>query len=373
MKVLHDYQIFIRQQYGGISRYHYELVEKMNKVDGVEAEIAVLFPRCTYLKSAKRRVYSYKSSVLRNAVMFLNEIYSLLKILCASFSEPYGIVHITWYKPFYFSLIKTILGKKAPKMVLTVHDLVHEMEAENNPVLARGAEDRKKMLEIADHIIAISDNTKKDLLHFYPALDKKSIKVIYHGYMSSDLSADCQMSLRKNSVFFVGQRKNYKNFINFLEGMGILKKMLPDIQIVCAGGGCFSIEEQECIDRLGLHEVIGQKFMTDEELAATYSHAGCFVFPSLYEGFGMPILEAFSYGCPVALSNASCFPEIGMGAAKYFDGKDPQNIANVVYEILTSDEIRNDLIQAGFKRLKDFSWVKAANETLSVYEREGEH
>ena len=373
MRVLHDYQIIVRQKMGGISRYHYELVKNINGgIAGVEANAPCLFFRNYYFRDYyNREPYTYKNTIVRNAVMLLNEVNTFFRVVFASLiGKKYDVIHITWYKPYYIHLIKRIMGRKSPKIVLTVHDLVHEMEANEKPVMKRGADDREKMLKIADGIIAISENTKKDLLHYYPWVDEKKISVIYHGFLQEKVEETCELELPREYVFFVGKRTSYKNFSTFVSAMGKAKRNIPGLSVVCAGGGDFTKDELAQIEKAGLKNSIQQKFMTDAELVYCYKHAKCYVFPSLYEGFGMPILEAFSYDCPVVLSDASCFPEIAGDAGIYFDGTKADDIAKKVEEVYCmSDKERRELVQRGRERLKAFSWKRTAEETVEVYKK----
>jgi glycosyltransferase involved in cell wall biosynthesis len=107
--------------------------------------------------------------------------------------------------------------------------------------------------------------------------------------------------------------------------------------------------------------------LTDNQLAYVYSKALAFIFPSLYEGFGIPILEAFSCGCPVLLSNKSCFPEVAQDAAIYFDPQNSESILQAIEKVLIDKKLRSEKIEKGFKRLRDFSWQKMALHTENVY------
>ncbi len=373
MRVLHDYQIIVRQKIGGISRYHYELIKNINeKIDGVEASALCLFFRNIYFREYYGRTpYSYSNKAVRNSVLIINDIYTFFKIIFASLAgKKYDIVHISWYNPYYARLIKKLMGKKSPKIVMTVHDLVHEMEANKNLIMKRGALAREKMLKIADAVIAISENTKKDLLHYYPWVDLKKISVIYHGFLQNKVNEACAMVLPQNYVFYVGKRSSYKNFKTFIFAMGQLKKRISDLYILCAGGGSFTKEELQYIKEYGLKDSIKQKNMTDAELVYCYAHAKCYVYPSLYEGFGMPILEAFYYCCPVVLSDASCFPEIAGDAGVYFNGENAEDMAAKVEMVYNMSNMeRAELIEKGKKRLCAFSWERAAKETVEVYKK----
>jgi len=147
----------------------------------------------------------------------------------------------------------------------------------------------------------------------------------------------------------------------------VLKKH-PDIFLLCAGGGNFNEEEVLLLNTLGIeNQVIHQYFDTDNTLFALYQRAIAFVYPSLYEGFGIPILEAFACACPVILSNSSCFPEVAQEAALYFNTGDDEDLSHKLEEIISNSNLRNSLINKGLKRQKAFSTEKKAKETYKVY------
>jgi glycosyltransferase involved in cell wall biosynthesis len=143
----------------------------------------------------------------------------------------------------------------------------------------------------------------------------------------------------------------------------------PKLHLICVGGGAFTVAEQENMEKLGVQQHITHTFADDEELAALYRGAAAFVFPSLYEGFGMPILEAMACGCPVVLSRASAFPEVAADVALYFDPKQPKDLARVVNELLSSSDLQTKLRTAGHARAASFTWKRAAEQILGVYKR----
>ena len=120
---------------------------------------------------------------------------------------------------------------------------------------------------------------------------------------------------------------------------------------------------------LGLEGAVSSRFVSDNQLAYLYQHALCFVFPSLYEGFGIPVLEAFASGCPVLLSNASCFPEVGGDAALYFDPYNPEEMAKTIENVVSDSNLRTQMIQRGHERVKAFSWDKTAAQTAEFYKK----
>lgn len=368
ISVMCDYQILIRQDYGGVSRYHYEILNyiKQNHKE-VEILIPCLFNRNTYFSELLNgSLWRYDNKYLNYFVRILNEVYSFLFLIFRLFiGKPVDVVHITWYKPFYLRLYLKVVKNK-PNVVMTVHDLIHEMNANVNPVLRRGANDRKRCFSFCNRIIAISYNTKADLIRFYPGLSNRNIDVIYHGYPKWDKDG-LKKEKKLSQILFVGQRKDYKNFNSLIRALGILKKQGEIFSLICAGGGSFDKGEMDLIKKFDINECITQKYMTESELQECYETSVCFVYPSKYEGFGMPILEAFSSDCPVLLSNCSCFPEIAGDAAIYFNPNDAEDIANKIKMILNNQDVQNECIIKGKERLKIFSWSIASEMTLSVY------
>ena len=150
---------------------------------------------------------------------------------------------------------------------------------------------------------------------------------------------------------------------------GILKKT-EDLKLVCAGGPNFNKSEKKLIKNFDLEgKVIRLPITYNEHLISYYKNALCFVFPSIYEGFGFPILEAFQCGCPVICSNASSFPEVAGNAALYFDPYDTQSIEKAIEQILQDKSLRKNLVKNGYERLNNFSWQKTAELTKETYKK----
>ena len=157
-----------------------------------------------------------------------------------------------------------------------------------------------------------------------------------------------------------------KIFKLFVETAVPFLKADPTLYIVCAGGGRLLEKEIEMLKELGINERITQKDYKDSELASFYKKAKFFVFPSAYEGFGIPTLEAMKCGCPVILADSSCLPEIGGGAAVYFESGNSSSLANAIDTMLKDQLLRKDLIEKGFRRVQEFSWEKTAEGYFNV-------
>ena len=211
-------------------------------------------------------------------------------------------------------------------------------------------------------ILAISEATKRDLVEFY-GLDPARVTVTHLGNrLAPTPGAPPPASLPPRYVLFVGTRNSYKNFALVLEAIRGL-----DVRLACVGGGPFDSDEQTLIARLGAHRARRPGQRDRRRLAACYAHALAFVFPSRYEGFGIPILEAFACGCPALVARASCFPEIAGDAARYFDPDDasePRRSAR-----------RGDRGSRGSRRTArarsyagaEFTWEATAERTLAAY------
>lgn len=345
MKVLYDEQIFSSQKIGGISRYFYELIRR-NK----DAIIPLIYTENFYLEKGKRILdFKGKSRIIR----FLNKNYFLWKLKKLN----YDIFHPTYYENYFLKYLKT-------PFIITVHDMIHEIYADTyfkNDI--RTTKLKKELCEKADGIIAISEQTKKDLIKFFGIKENK-IKVIYHG---SDLKKETkEVQLPNKYILFTGGRWGYKNFNLFLEGISNLLLQNEELYLVCTGNP-FSEKEKNYLRKLRIENKVYQILAKEDEIYTIYHNAECFVFPSLYEGFGIPILEAWESECPIALSDTSCFPEIAGDAGEYFNPQDKESIKKAVENIIYNSERKRKLIEKGKVRLKNFSWDKTYQETLDFY------
>ncbi|MNL01560.1 D-inositol 3-phosphate glycosyltransferase [compost metagenome] len=240
--------------------------------------------------------------------------------------------------------------------------MIHEAFREDILESADVMPAKKRIIQSADHIIAISEHTKKDIIKYLDIPEEK-ISVVYHGgaVTHGELKP---LSLPTTYVLFVGSRSGYKSFDKFIR-FSCEALIKNNVSVFCAGGGPFTSTEKLLIQQLGLSNLLFQKNVTDEELNYCYKHARLFIFPSIYEGFGLPILEAFACHCPVLLFNGSCFPEIARDSAYYFDNF--EDLPELLSKMLIDDVFRNKKIQMQNLRLLDFSWSKTAQQTSSVY------
>ncbi len=362
MKILYDHQIFTSQKYGGISRYFYELIHYFNKKKGNEIFISIVFSNNYYISDKKdvKHIsflpqYDFKGK--HRLVAPINKMWSILKIK----KQNFDVFHPTYYNPYFLDYI----GNKP--FVLTVYDMIHEKFPAIVPAHDKTSERKRILADKASKIIAISESTKNDLIEIFDVNPLK-IEVIHLATeMKLNKKLVLEVSLQKEYILFVGTRHSYKNFKKFITSIENLLCEKKELSVICIGGGEFSGEEISFFDKLNIRNQIFQYTVNDELLANYYSHAIMFVFPSLYEGFGIPVLEAFACECPLICSNTSSLPEIAGDAAEYFDPYSEESMRNAITKVLISPARQDILREKGKQRLKYFSWEETAQKTHEVY------
>jgi glycosyltransferase involved in cell wall biosynthesis len=221
----------------------------------------------------------------------------------------------------------------------------------------------------AKKIFTISESSKSDIIKEYQVLPEQVV-VTYPGIKSSLPMKELkkQFKLSENYVLFVGTLQPRKNIVRLIEAFSKIKNQKKDLQLVIVGKKGWQYEEILAAPEKFhvLEKVKFLDFVSDEDLPSLYTNALCYVLPSLYEGFGLPVLEAMQYNCPVITSNVSSLPEAGGDAALYVDPTNVSDIADKMSSLLTNDELRKELIAKGQKQIKKFSWEKTAKETLEV-------
>lgn len=360
MRIAFDHQIFCLQTTGGIARYFCRLAEQLASR---QEHVGVFAPvyRNTYLPAVPPtivhgvgvRSYPPKTAGL---VVGLNGMLSRRMIR----GWRPDIVHET-----YFSL-KSSAPPDCP-VVLTIFDMISELDAE--PVNIRRSA-KYAAVSRADHVICISEHTRQDLIRIFGTSPEK-VSVAYLG--CDGLPAPIRVREpatqgQKPFLLYVGLRGGYKNFAAMLRGLASSLRLKTAFDVVAFGGGRFNADEQALIQQLGFDEgQVRQQGGDDSELATLYQNARALVYPSTYEGFGLPPVEAMSQGCPVICSHSSSIPEIVGNAGEYFDPAQPESIAAAIERVAFFPDRRNALIAKGTLRAKQFTWDRCAQQHLSVY------
>lgn len=360
MRVMFDDQIFSHQRRGGISNYFVNLAVRY--MNDPKLEVDVLgFPILT--KNAHLKEVGLGASLpikrlnKRPVLMTANQIAAAFRHVR---NEPRpDVVHHTYYfdRPW----------RTHPKSrhVITIHDMIPELFPEHfgsgNPHALKD-----KHILAADAIACVSETTKRDLLSLYPGLDVP-IVVTRLGVSDEFKPNRDDQGEHGNYFLFVGARGGYKNFEVVLQAMSMVAREIS-ADLVVVGGGAFSAEEDNHIMRLGLASRIRHLSPTNRELEELYRGATCLIFPSKYEGFGLPTLEAMASGCPALLAETPALVEVGGDAGDYFKADDSELLATKMMRVADDADFRLLLRERGLERASLFSWAATAENTQRCYQ-----
>lgn len=372
MKIAYDSQIFCAQLYGGVSRYFCEIAPRIAKISGAQVSIVAPMHINAYLahvppgivagfrapdtgRFRTSRSVNYPRLALRGLGLLMGDW--MLRAM-----KP-DIVHETYFSPYR-------LGSRRARRVLTIYDMIHEKFASSFPHADKTSRYKAEAAKRADHVICISESTRRDAIEIL-GLPPEKTSVIYLGFDlmgRTDKDSKLVLPLSEPYLLYVGNRGGYKNFLRLLEAYGTSPTLKAQYNLICFGGGGFSTDELVTIQKLGLKsDQVMQLGGDDKVLGTLYTQASAFVFPSHYEGFGIPPLEAMSHDCPVVCSNTSSIPEVVGDAGEYFDPADTDSMRMAIERVVTSDSHQKWLIMNGRERLKNFSWDRCAAETLTIY------
>jgi glycosyltransferase involved in cell wall biosynthesis len=375
MKILCDYQIFNKQHFGGISRYFCELMEQFSRDPEIDFRLALRYSQNEHLHQQPQlnRFWTRRNDFFSDSHFFtrlqrgihinaLDHVFNNQQESIRRLKEQdFDVFHPTYYDPYFLKYLKT------KPYALTVYDMIIELF----PDMFKGditAIQKKKVIECATKIIAISENTKTDIIHFYD-IDPQKIEVIPLATSLHRSVPDSTLKLPQRYILFVGNRGDYKNFPLFINSIASLLQKENDLFLICAGGGIFSESEMHLLNELRIkNQVLYYPVTNDSTLSQLYRKAILFIFPSRYEGFGIPVLEAFSCGCPVAASNCSSLPEVGGEAMIYFDPNNSESMQEVIEDIIQNESLQESLRIRGYQRLKLFTWEMTAMNTKKVYD-----
>ena len=360
MKILFDGEIYSLQKNGGINRYFNNLISRLPLTIQPILTSARSINELT-VSHPKLKIYSYRAYKFppRNLLYNIEPIYfQFIESL-----SKYQIFH-----PTYYSLLsKHNLNTINRPTVITVYDMIHEQFPDYMDPDGSLRELKYKAVSAADIILCISENTKHDLLDRYPSLESRTRVT----YLASDLNAS--LVLEKNPVsyppflFYVGGRGGYKNFRLLLAAFQVISKKQPDIYLYVAGAPFNSGELQEITEKNLDMRIKNFANATDTTLAHLYSNCLAFIYPSLYEGFGIPPLEAMSCRAPVIASNTSSIPEVVGSAALLFDPLSLDDLVEKIQFLIDTPSLRKMLITSGLQQSHKFSWDETVNQTVSSY------
>jgi glycosyltransferase involved in cell wall biosynthesis len=366
MNIFYDHSIF-QQGYGGISRYFREIIVRLLDKESVNVHLFMgLFLNRYGLEKEKGRYSGYwgwpvppirYAGILRR---FLNR--KGWRLFQAKFAHEGGKGSI--YHPTYYDFE----GLPRSKVVFTVHDFTHERYSSFFSSKDQTPRMKREAFKRADALICVSESTKNDLLDLYELDAASRIEVVHHGYNDlSSLSRHDILLPGRPFFLFVGPRHSYKNFDCLVKAFASSSELKKDFMLVCFGGAAFSREESNQFQSMGIMDKIIRFEGGDDVLATLYKNAAALAYPSFYEGFGIPLLEAMSCGCPVIAGNTSSIPEVAGDAALLFAPASADELAGQLRRIVFESGLRARMTELGRHRCALFSWNRCLEQTLELY------
>jgi len=370
LSILFDYQIFFHQEYGGISRYVIELASNLAAFDGTDVEIYGARHHNAYLQEPPPGVSVVGRKVARSASK-LSRAVGLVGNAASFFAHASKASPTHIHQTYFYELFRPV--SKATRIV-TVYDMTHELFPKQFPAPMRTSRAKRRAVNQADHVICISESTRRDLVRLFDVSPEKVTAIpLGLSVRLAELAASGQTLApihQRPYILYVGQRGGYKNFDNFIKAFGSSPRLLRELDILCFGGGALSAEELDAVRRAGVDPArLRQLGGDDNLLAAAYQHARFLVYPSLYEGFGFPPLEAMALGCAVACSNTSSMPEVVGDTAITFDPRSVDDLARAMTTLADDEAARQRSRIAGAQRASLFTWQRCAESTRDLYLR----
>ncbi len=365
MRIAINCRSFLLKNYTGIGRYAYNLVKSLGEID----------QKNEYWLYVQKKYFDFKRTIPRVSAANFNVKVDWFGQGLSKILNPVDIYHAP--SPDFISI-------QNAKIVVTVHDLVYKTYPDGHTPQTRETTEKEltQIVEQADRIICCSQSTINDLRQYFPVKDGQ-VRLVYQGVdknifyplQGKDLS-QAKLDLAKRGItepfiLFVGTIEPRKNLQNLLLALSILKKKKQFAgKLVVSGMKGWMVEGlEEVIKNFHLDkDVIFPGYVSDAELRALYNLCEVFVFPSFYEGFGFPLVEAFSCGAAVITSNVSSCPEIAADAASIIDPYNPDEIAEAIVRVIDDKQVRKTLQTRAIIRAANFSFRKTAEETLSVYQ-----
>lgn len=343
MRVLFSPDAFVNQQFGGVSRYFAELHTELVKL-GVDARIFPGLHDNAYVPGGRTRVPRKVPQRLR---LFLS---SQAFRAYAVGQRGTHILHPTYYSAKSFG--------RQPQ-VCTFYDLIHLRYAQQF-ASDRTAERQRIWARRADRIIAISHSTARDLVSMLDVPEDK-VSVVHLGVRVPRVPAQRNAD---TYVMYVGKRGGYKNWRIVVDALQ--DPQLADLRLVCSGGGPATVEERALLENRRVADRVSFVATDETMLRRLYRGALGLVYPSLYEGFGLPPLEAMALGVPVVAARAASIPEVVGDDALLFDPHETDDLVHALRRLLDT-ATREELERRGPIRARMFSWERTARQTVEVY------
>jgi glycosyltransferase involved in cell wall biosynthesis len=363
VRIVYDHQVTSLQDAGGASRYHFELASQISQEAGIQTSIFVGLNRNVHpyalLETEMTDVYSRHTAIGPGKARYvINEILTRARFVRAG---KFDIYHPTLYR--------AISSVQSRRIVVTHHDCTHERFSHLFSNAERIKREKAKLFRDCDLIICVSRSSQLDLLGFYGVPEEKTT-VIHHGLSPlrevPGVRTGPKSSVARPYVLYVGARHSYKNCLALIQAFAE-SRLSKDFDLLLVGGGPLSKVESKLIQGLGIAAAVRQKASaSDGELADLYAGASLFVYPSLYEGFGFPPLEAMRMGCIVLASDSSSIPEVCGEVPYYFDVLDQTSLTRMLLNAINAPDHHRRVL-AGKSLADTYQWKKCAQRTLEVY------
>lgn len=358
MKIVYDHLCFW-QRYGGVARYFVELYRHL---PASSSELTVRYSNNSYLREAGIGVHPFLGRWEFRGKPRLEKQWGKIFSVARLLRHDYHIYHQTHYDCYAYRFLSPEV-----RSVTTLHDANFFTIPSCYKPHSALRRDMIRSAERADHIITVSHTSKRDICYFL-GCNPSRVTVIYHGVNHLLIDAAKPYPTSERYLLYVGARSAYKNFERFCRAFALLCRDDPTLWLYCCGSQPTS-GERDMLRRHGIDARVRFYSPTDIELFSLYKSALCFVFPSLSEGFGLPLLEAMAARCPVAASRRSCFPEVAGDAAYYFNPDDEYDMYCAIQRVIEDTTLRERLISLGTLRSSLFTWQRSADEHYALYKR----
>ncbi|HEY0045267.1 MAG TPA: glycosyltransferase family 1 protein [Flavobacterium sp.] len=360
MKVLLDNIIFSNTRQGGISNYWFELTKYL--LNQKDDDVMFYEEMHADLNFHRQQLQIPEDKIIRNVSSYKSSILRRLAAVKPAIDEPF-LFHSSYYR-------SKVQGKNV-KQITTVHDFTHNYYASFLKKIVHNSL-KYSSIRKSSGIICISDNTFKDLRKFCPPSQRQKVTVINNGVgdeykvidKSDSVSADYLKGagIKSKYILYIGSRASYKNF-----GLAAqLTNELEGFQLVIVGDE-LSSNEKRLFNPSSLQRTVTLTNISDQNLNVLYNFAYAFVYPSAYEGFGIPIIEAMRAGCPVLALDNSSITEVAGGAAILFESAKTSDFKKAISQ-LENSAFKLDLVEKGLKHSTKYSWEKCCRETHEFYQ-----
>ena len=378
MRIAFDNQIFFGQTYGGVTRYYLDLLLGLQALPAARPELRICAglhysePLLELLHTQPHApVHGWKLPASQLAwcrkVITPSLLRRLSNVVCDAQLRRFqpDIIHETYYQPQ-----PQVPHLARGRRVITIFDMIHELFLPDQVKVIRA---KAAALARADAIIVCSQSTRTDLLNMFPQVADRTHLIPLCGpaeqpqFPAPVAIQTGQPLTPRPYILYVGLRGLYKNFLFFLQAFVQVHRQTR-VDLLCYGGGDFKPDEVAEISRLGLSTSVRQ-IPGCTELWPLYQHAQAFVYPSRYEGFGIPLLEAMANRCPVVCSKTSAFPEVAGMAAEYFEPDHVDSMADAIWRVITNPQRQTELRTLGLGQMAPYNRQRMAHDTMGVYQR----